>query len=398
MEGGALLDELPGPLRVVLWQRLRDTYLWATTLPDLRGDLFAPDSLLASPYWILDPDSLPPALSTALPRLADVVKAPLWTDGSGVARACLAISTWAAEHGYSVTEQGFAEVAAFADRTDPECAYVAGRAARRRGLFESGREWFRRSIGLARRRDDAAAYSLAYLGWSLLEEQAGNGELARRKLVRAWRAAKRGGVRRLMGMARQAMIPYAVAEGNREMAYRHARAAAKLYDQDDDDLPRLAIDLGALLSLYQHYAPALQLYEAALPRLLRPADRVAAIANIARAAAAVGQRDRFEECWPIFEAAMAIENEHLAPSIVEIAEGARTLGQLSRAHGLARELAKLASKRGDKRILAMADALDELIRAGAPVDRDRKAPVAVRTFVARFIGRVERMRITHPDQ
>ncbi len=382
MEGSGVLDEVSGSLGVVLWQRLRDVHLWATATPNSRADLFHP------PAQPLDTSDVPEALVGPIALLSSLASQPQTADS--VSKACLAISGWAAEHGYLTTEHSFAEVAALADLTNSECAYVAGRAARRRGLYEHGREWFRRAIGLARRKGDDAAYSLAYLAWALLEAQAGNDAVARRKLVRAWRSAKHGRVHRLMGMTRQAMIPYAVAEGDQDAAFRHTVAAARFLGDDEDDLPRVASDAGALFSLYGHFTVALSLYDAAFPRLLRPADRVAGLANIGRAAAALGQRARFEECWNGFQEALATQGgEHLLPSMLEIAEGARTLGQLTRATGIARQVARLAEGKGSVGIRALAEALERAVREGAQVDRDRKAPVAVRRFAKALVARVE---------
>ena len=85
-----------------------------------------------------------------------------------------------------------------------------------------------------------------------------------------------------------------------------------------------------------------------------------------------------------------VENEHGAAAMVELAHGARTLGQLTRALGLVRIARKVASERGDERALAQADALEKAIREGGPPDRDKRAPVAVRRFVSRLVARVER--------
>jgi hypothetical protein len=75
--------------------------------------------------------------------------------------------------------------------------------------------------------------------------------------------------------------------------------------------------------------------------------------------------------------------------MLEIAEGARSLGQLTRASGMAREVARLAGEKGSVGIKGLAEALERAVREGAPVDRDRKAPVAVRRFARALVTRVE---------
>ena len=41
-EGGGVLEELKDPLGVLLWQVVRDVYLWGSLHPDERAELFAP--------------------------------------------------------------------------------------------------------------------------------------------------------------------------------------------------------------------------------------------------------------------------------------------------------------------------------------------------------------------
>src|SRR3982750_1399945 len=45
-EGGAILDETPGDLGLLLWQTYRDGLLWASTEPSIRPHLFSGGVLL----------------------------------------------------------------------------------------------------------------------------------------------------------------------------------------------------------------------------------------------------------------------------------------------------------------------------------------------------------------
>src|SRR5690554_1141486 len=75
LEGGATLEEVPGPVGVVLWQSSRDVLLWAETRPEDRNGLFA---TRAGAEWraALGRVDLDDDLVEPLSTLATVVEAP----------------------------------------------------------------------------------------------------------------------------------------------------------------------------------------------------------------------------------------------------------------------------------------------------------------------------------
>lgn len=166
-DGFDLLEEL-GDERRALFQSYRDTLLWALARSEERPNLFRalPDDLTMA--------AVPAPLAPAIEEFWKLVRNPGHADGAAIARACTSVSEWGALNGYAATEYHFAALAARVAPADPVLAFNAGRAARRHARIEDARVWFRRSVALARRADDEAAYASAFLGWGILEERQGN--------------------------------------------------------------------------------------------------------------------------------------------------------------------------------------------------------------------------------
>src|SRR5687768_497092 len=86
-EGAAVLDEMDGPLGVLLFQLARDVYVWSATPPDERAGLFEAraDDALAALLRAADPD---PQLETALLALVRMTGAPESNREEQVSMAC----------------------------------------------------------------------------------------------------------------------------------------------------------------------------------------------------------------------------------------------------------------------------------------------------------------------
>jgi tetratricopeptide (TPR) repeat protein len=383
-----VLHDVPGPLGLVLFQRFRDVDLWASVRPDKRPDLFAERTRgVELPTWDRS-DSGGGQLESPLRVLAALVVGPGAGRESEVAQACTSIAEWASENGHDETAAGFATLASRVRPRDPELAFAAGRAARRLGKYENAEAWFRRAVGLSRRLGNEEAASAAYLGWGVLEELRGRREAARTRFVLAWRAAKRGKLLTLAATARHYMIALTVPDGTLQEGFAHAVAAYKLYGKADHLLPRLASDTGALLSEHGHFSTARLLYEAALPLLTRPAERVAGLANVGRAAAAMGDKQRFTEARHDFDLLAPHGREFLPASLVEMAYGAQTLGQPRQAAAMLGDAIRLAREHRDEPALATALRLEEKIAAKHPGDSDNPAPVEHQIFATRFANRL----------
>src|SRR3954468_3472754 len=79
LEAAELLDEVPSPAGVLLWQSLRDVMLWNEAAPP-RGELFAPGAGERRRAE-LQRAGLEPALEVSLTTLATLLDAPAMAEG-----------------------------------------------------------------------------------------------------------------------------------------------------------------------------------------------------------------------------------------------------------------------------------------------------------------------------
>jgi tetratricopeptide (TPR) repeat protein len=393
IEGISLLEELPREVAAPVFQWLRDALLWAQVEPAARPGLFGlPDVPSQAPGWIeltATPDLLRPARAAFM--LLSVEPSSITPPALGT--ACAAVAEWANRAGLVKTELAFARATARADTASSDLAFRAGRAARRNSRYEEAQEWFRRAVGLARRADDDAAYTAAYLGWGVLEQARGNPQRARRRFVRAWRRAKGGRLPKLAAAARHYLIPLAV--GNMAEGVRHAIAAYKLYGPDDHRLAALASDTGAFLSDHGHYSSSRPLFEAALPLIGASPDRLVPLSNLARAVAALGDRQSFMELWLEANQRGEGHGETLPDALIELAEGARTLRLFRKAEATLQEAISVASDRREPAALRRAETVLAELHSKPP-DKDVPASPDIRRFVRRFVQRLRKQAASGP--
>ncbi|MCA1788885.1 MAG: hypothetical protein LC667_03200 [Thioalkalivibrio sp.] len=296
MEADPILNEIPGPLGIELWQRFRDAVVWKDVPVKDRPHLFHnTTTYLHDPAFSLRNDD---KIGASVQTLASLINHPDAVDARSVVDAVAAIAEWAVGRGYDQTAALYAWLAARMRPRDPGLAFAAGRAERRCARYEPAEQWFMRAIGLSRRLGDAAAYADAYLGWGLMEEQRGRRDSAREKYESARRAALRGSFPQLLAAARHNLIALSYPDEPFEVGLAHATAAYKLYDNSSSErLALLALDAATLLADHSYFTQALRLYDALAPHIARPSVHVALLANIARAAAAVGDRNRFRSAF-----------------------------------------------------------------------------------------------------
>lgn len=396
LEGAAILDEVPGPLGLELWQRFRDAVAWSGIPATERI------SGLGSASSYLDSDEFrraakgEPALARPLGVLAALHHGRL-TNARVAAKAASVFAEWAASRGFDETAALFSGLAARMRPRDPDLAFAAGRAERRCSRYPVAVEWFTRAVGLARRAGDDAAYASAYLGWGLLEEQRGDRAAARKRYERARKAAMRGSLHQLAAAAEHNMIALSVPYDTFDVGFAHVVAAYKLYDESEAErLALLALDAGVFLAEHGYYAPAMLLYDASLPHQARPAVLTALQANVARAAAALGERDRFQAAFDLLMREDALSGEFAPASLAELARAAHTLGLDGKAAGLASEAIKIARERGAVAAERAATKALEVVREHGPGDVPQEPPARVIRFAKRFAKRLSALPASRP--
>lgn len=362
-EGAGILEEYQGRLGLILWQSVRDVSLWTSAPEERRGELFA-EGAEEQRRAAIRAGGLEPFLSTPLLEISELVGHPHALTGDLAARACLQVAQWADDRGSAATALAFAQAAAFAAPMDAATAYTVARLARRRAEHARAESWFRRTVALARQTGDWSAYSMAFLGLGNQYMQRGNLPAARRFYLRALRAARRHSLHSVAGMTYHDLFVLANTVGKVEDADRYARGAFDEYGSDHPRLPALAHDVAYFWMEQGHHARALPVFRALLPHITRAAERSIALANIARAAGAVGDRSRFEDAWS--QVRDRVEGggswEGAAEALVDFARGAAGLGEWGRAEQAARRALAIAEERGEAKVRLAAEGVLESAR------------------------------------
>ena len=279
-------------------------------------------------------------------------------------------------------------MAAMADPEGAWRAYEEGREARRKSEYARAEERFRMAARIARASRAWETLALAQLGNAKVAEQRGNYRAARRLLARALGTARKYGARPVEGMILHDMFSLAVNTGEYREAARRAEEAFEVYKfLRHRSLPRLAHDIGDYWIVIGDYGNALPVAHAVLPHLRLGEERRLVWANIARAAAATGQRERFEEaCVEVDLLAGACSSEeHLARCLLETAEGAATLGLWDRAESRVLAALEVAVRRSEAAVRFQAEALLGHVRARRLVETESARSSARRSELAQSI-------------
>lgn len=382
------MEEIPGEMGIVLWQALRDVTLWASCPADGLDRLFAPGA---------ERNRLGPAVAASTDRelepplqtLVALVREPERVPPQRVALACMQICQWADEHGALATALAFAESAAGAAPGDGGMACAAGRLARRRGDYARAETWYLRAVTLARQSGDWAPYVDALIGLGRIKLQRGGLRRAARRYGRALRAARRHGLRGLEGQTLHELFVVATEGGDFAEAEQYAREALHAYGAGHAKLPHLAHDLAHTWVLRGHFSRALPIFDALLPHLAQPRERLYTLADIARAAGGAGLRDRYHQAWE--ETWRLARNparaEDAAPAVLDLAHGALGLGEWEMAEEAARYALHVATLRGEGLVRTTAEALLESVAAGrqAGAPEPTPEPAADDSLVEEFI-------------
>jgi tetratricopeptide (TPR) repeat protein len=357
-EGAEILDEIPGTVGLVLWQRLRDVLLWASLpITAERAELYCESHRPeAVPAFMRETGGYE-GLAYPLRAMEALCTSPEFIGADAVIAACLQISRWATDQGYVATAVHFAE-AAYALRSDDSgLAFNAGRACRRRAAYERAETWFSRAIYLARGSKDWISYADALLGWGNMEFQRAKFDKARSLYLRAFRTAKKGKVRKLGAAAQHNLLLLAIELRDWEAAVPHAQLAYDLYPADSERWPYLAHDVALAWMWQGYYTEALPVFSEAFRLFAAPVERLQVWANLGRTAAALGDSTKFFEAVAYVTARTHNPGEFVAASLVNLAEGARSLGLVVQARQLAQQGLEVARRRGESSTAAHAETI-----------------------------------------
>jgi tetratricopeptide (TPR) repeat protein len=366
-EGFHILDELRDELGVLLWQSARDVELWAAAPLEKRAELFTPGSLRSRAERIVADVPADSAARPLLETLAQVLGGVVQGGSSEVAELCEELSRWAADRGFPRTSLAWAQRAALAAPEEAAPAYLVGVVARRAADYRRAETWFRRSLALARRNRDWKYYGMAHMGIANMYMQRGDAPRARARLLKALRAARRYGVWTVKPLALHDLFCIAATGDDVEQAVGYARAAFRGYGRRHPRLPALAHDVACFWMLRGRHACALPIFQAVVPHMTRPQERVIAWSNVGRAAGGAGLAATFERAWNEVLRVVDPRNdaERLAEALINLAHGATALGETIRVEMAASAALTIATRRSESQQRIAAEELLALaLRSG----------------------------------
>jgi len=374
LEGGAILHEWPERSAVILWQAFRDAMLWATTEPELRGQLFMAGRTAVSLEDLATEED--PRLLLGLNVLARLVSAPVAVKEDQVSRACKLLSEWAYDQGKFHTALGFAQNAALAGVTSAAAAHWVATIAGRLNDHPRAEGWFRRAVGLARQSRDWRMYARSFSGLGNLYIRRGNLPAARRLHTRALRGARRGGMRREQAAALHDLFAVAVETGNVGEAERLARNALDAFGTRNRRIHILAHDVAYFWMEQGHFARALPVFQAVLPFVDHRVERVLVLADVARAAGGVGDAETADQAAESVYQSIAEPDLRLATgrALLEVARGYLSLGQIEKAERAALGAIAGANEFQENKVLFAAESVLSSIREGSVVARPTSSP------------------------
>ncbi|HEU0301753.1 MAG TPA: tetratricopeptide repeat protein [Longimicrobium sp.] len=377
LEGAQVLDEVQGPLGLLLWETYRDVALWSATAPEDRGGLFAAGATAARRAE-LEAAGADPALERALRGASAVLADAAGAQEQDVMTACRQAADWAEQRGLLATAVTLATAAALASPAHAGAAFRVGQIARNKGENARAETWFRRAIGLGRQAKDWLSYSEAFLGLGNLYKLRGNFPAARRFYIRGLRAARRHALRDVQGRALHDMFTIAVEISSAAEAQELARLAFRAYGPRHPKLPALAHDVAYFWMSQGLFEPALEVLRAGLPHLHHPNERIMCVGNVGRAAGATGDRAGFDDAWEQVWAA-APEWDRLplaAQALVQLAHGASSLRDWARAERAAEGARDLGQRKGMGAVVLESEAVLDAARRKKNLEKPAAAEAA----------------------
>jgi tetratricopeptide (TPR) repeat protein len=383
-DGCEIIEELPTPVGLALFDWARAVHLWAHAegaTAGLFGEAVIRDRI---PGWALQ--ALEDPIREACGAFERLILHPESIRSQDLVRVCLAIAEWATEEGFGGTAALYHEAACWASPDDPELAFRAGRANRRNVAYDRAVLWFQRGRGLARRSGHRTAYVDCLLGWGNLEIARGRFEAGRRRLVQAFRAARRFNLPELGAAAQHDLFMLSVDERKFREAYRHASAALAMYSPSDAGFPFLVHDLAQTWALEGYGEIALPVLQAVRPFIQAPSGQVQIVGNIAGAAGLAGDIETFFAAWDEVSRYAGRPAPFVAAALAPIAEGAFALRLNRQAVDAATRALRIAQQREEPIEERRARELLERVRSGGPPQQSPRPPDEIKTLATLLLS------------
>lgn len=342
-----MLVEADPPIATLLWQLAHSVRMWSAQPAAERAGLFAALDLERR-RQIAAAIAEYPTLRWPLRTLELMVSSPHAAREREIALACSKVMDWADALHMTETALQFAEAAALANSRDARLAAVAGSACAR--LADSARAeiWYWRAIRLGRRAEDWEWFIRANLRLANLAYEHGAYPRARRHYRRALRTARWRGRALFAAQGAHGLVTVAIQTASYDVAERLAIRALGLYPVHAERVPHLAHDVAFLMLRHGWYSRAARILDAVLELIPRPHERIVVQGSIARAAAGMRNRARFEQAAGEVQLLGEISDEGAAMACVHLAEGRAAFEEWAEAETLAARALEIATRRGEQ--------------------------------------------------
>lgn len=361
LEASGMLYEHGGALGLALWQSLRDVTLWASLDAGARADAFAAGAGAARRRLLR---GLDPAVELPLGTLAALLDAPGAARPAVVSLVCREIARWAEERDAPETALAYAQAAALALPQDPSAALAVGIVALHQAKPARAETWLRRTVGLSRRAGAWRVYAEAFVELGALYARRGNRAGARRFLLRALRAGRRRALPEMRGRALHALFLLALDAGWPDEAERFARGAVRAYGREHPRLPQLLHDVASLWVGQGSHGRALPMLQKLLPLRTDLAERTATLALLARAAAGAGEVRTAGDAWTCAWENVPDMGDHqaVAAALADLARAAAATGDWERLEQAVRRAIRAGVRSGEAHLPADVEQLARTVR------------------------------------
>lgn len=392
--GAAVLDEVEADRAVWAFTALRAAHAWAggadtarALLPAGGADRWEAELLERAFAEAGASRGDEPPLLCALAALVSGLRRPDEATAEEMAWACLCVTEWALGRGAVETSLAFACAAALARPESAGLAWTAGKMLRNRGRMREAEWWLRRAVRVAVWTRDWGAMALALNGHGNLAYARGDFAVARSDYLKALRVARRHGLRDCQAAILHDLFVFNFVTGDARRAERYAEMALHSYGPSHRQIPDLAYDIACFTLHQAHFGRALPVLRLLLQHFRAQPRRFQLVAAAARAAAACGERELFEQLWSeAFPPAPDLEARiELAPALVDLGLGAASLESWDRASDALCRAVQLADAWVATDVSARARSALEHVRTHrspdlavrAPAGRHGNSPVGV---------------------
>jgi tetratricopeptide (TPR) repeat protein len=170
-----------------------------------------------------------------------------------------------------------------------------------------------------------------------------------------------------------------------------------MYPKRHGRVPFLLADFAFVLICHHHFSAALLLLDEMSAVIDLPRDQVLMFGSLARAAGGTGNRARFEAAREAVERLTATYEEFAAAALVNLAEGARSLGEWDQAEKYATAAREVAHRRRDRLLVQdAAELLDRIVaRQPGPTETAPANPERLKALLLRFATKLRNWKAPH---